>query len=1170
MKNTKRLLLIIFSLICMICAAVAVAACNPDAGNHNIPGLGDSVVISVRRDNLSFAKGMNVDASEILERCGLTLKDSEGHEVAITAQYLNDGTVSYEKFDLQTVGSGKIKVSYKSAEVEISYEVKEYAVNFVVGGQTWKTVPAAAVLDENLDLSVTVDLSAYNYSTDAEARAHNAATAVRFNGWYNTSEELQTGVKPVDGVIGLHAKFLSEQEFADYDISYDNRGRRVFSGYKGSQTETLSVPEGVTYVNLTALFSTPLKFGKLHLPSTAKMDLPFSRGVNSTGLTAITVDEANPDYSSHNGALYSKNFSVLYFMPANCTVIGFHENLTEFGSYSCAYWHITSLVIPEGVDTLQHYCFAYSELSDVEGLDDVKHIMSGVFYGTAMSVDHGIALYVLQSGSGGTAKYSLSIVLDKTVTEYTVLPGTVSIAGGAFSGCDKLVSVDLGDEVETIGGSAFSGCTSLKSIKLPASLKTAGSALFYNCTSLETVTGLTDITFSEGRTYVAHAIPDDTFYGCSSLSEISLPDELEYIGESAFSGCLSLERLALPETVKTAGERAFYGCGFTQINLPSSLVSLGEAAFSHSALENIDLTTCPQLAELPERCFEYTAMTSVTVPDRFASIPAFCFYYMRSLQRVDLGSITELGERVFGYCNNLTEIVWSDRLEVIGSRAFTNCTAITEIVIPDTVTEVGGYAFQNCTSLTKITLGRGVTSFGTYAFESDGVTFGTVTPALYTCNNLTEISVAAGNTQFKAVEGVLYANSVGGKTFGEGAVLIAVPQNYKNSSLALPAAVKVITPYAVHNQKVLSTVALNHGLENIGKAAFYNSASLTELKIPSTVTNIGASILLNCKNVTSFTVDADNRTYSTDGNLIYTGDTLIMYMGLSEDVTVREGTVKIGDAVFMNNTVIESVVIPDSVTSIGLRAFYGCTKLKSITIGSGLTELDPTAFASLPALETVTVAEGNTRFKAENNILYSKDGKKLILCAAQNGLTSLDIAEGVTDIGNWAFAYHATLKAAELPDSVKTVGDYAFYECRAMEYFFGSQSLESIGERAFSFATSVTPSDNTETRYCDTLKTVMLYGNMQSIGDYAFYGQYGLTGVFFKMTPEETVALIAGSGTNISYLTHGCPVGATGKYYNDVKRYIYHEAPPDDFTINIDGYEWFFINEDGNPEPWKK
>lgn len=1186
MINTKKLLLVLLTLVCAACAAFAVAACNPDdTGEPDIPGLGDNVSIQLGRDNIEFAKGMEVDTPDIIVRCGCILVDNDSKlQVTVTEGHLESGAVYYENFDLSTAGSDKkIKIKYKSAECFITYNVTEYSVNFYLGeGRTerWKSVSAAAELSSSLELSVSVDLGAFNYSTDHAARTSDAARALRFNGWYNDSDSPVRGVKRVtaeetsNGAVNFHAHFLTEGEFADYEISYDNRGRRVFSGYKGANVASLSVPEGVTYVSFTDLFSTTsqpaaLKFEGLRLPSTVKLDLPFSRVINTTGLKSITVDEANPDFSSYNGALYSKNYKILYLMPANCPSGSFHEGLEEFGSYSCAYWHTDTLVIPEGVNVLQYYCFAYSDISKVEGIENVKTIMSGVFVGTDMSVDHGIALYTLEA-DGDKPKYSLSLILDKTITEYKVIEGTVGIAGGAFSGCDKLEAVDLGDELVSIGSSAFSGCSSLKSITLPKTLKTAGSALFYNCSSLESVYVNSDIGYYDGEDFVGEAIPDDTFYGCSSLNSISLTEGLKYIGNDAFNGCSSLTELAIPNSVQVIGSRAFYNCGITELRLPSSLVLLGKAAFSHCKMEEVDLSVCPSLEALPENCFEYTSLVSVTIPARFSELPAFCFYYTRSLQSVTLGNVTKLGERVFGYCNQLTEIVWSGKLEEIGSRAFTNCTALTRLVIPDSVTKIDGYAFQNCTSLEALTLGRGVKSFGSYAFEADGKTFGTVQPALYTCNNLTEINVAAGNTEFTSVDGVLYASSVGGRSFGAASVLIAVPQRYKNTTLALPSSVRVITPYAVHNQSVLKTVTLNNGLENIGKAAFYNSSSLTSLKIPATVTNIGASIILNCANVSSFTIDEANAVYSSDGNLIYTGDVLIMYMGLSKDVRVREGTVKINDAVFMNNTVIESVVIPDSVTSIGLKAFNGCSKLKSITIGSGLKELASDAFAALPSLERITVAGGNTHYRAENNIMYSKDGKTLLLCAAKNGLTTLDIASGVTEIGDWAFSYHDTLRFAVIPEGVVSIGAYAFYECRAMEYFYGSQTLQSLGERVLSFATSVNPSDKTETRHCDVLKTVMLYGSVKTIGNYAFYGQYGIESAYFKATVEETYAMLASGGTNITYLTHGCPAGNTGTFYNNITSYLYLETPPDDFTINVDGYEWFFISVDGHPEPWKK
>ncbi len=1178
MKSRNIFTLFLTVLAALLCAC-ALAACGSYNGKHNIPGIHENAVFEIKTDRLSFARGMQIDPVDVIVRCACVLVDGEGNEVEVTRRHLTDGTVKYEPFDLERAGNDKrITVTYKKAVGYIFYDVNDYTVNFYLdeGKATlWKSVPASAALTDTLDLSVWVGLDDYNYSTDSAARAANEDQAMRFNGWFDDDGNPVTGVRPLTrtqngGVsVDLHARFLTSEERAVLRLSYDNGGRRVFSGYTGEKTETVTVPEGVTFIDLHALFSstpqaTSIDFEKLNVPSTARFEFPLSRRVNTTGLKAVTVDGGNSAYASYKGAVYSKDYSTLYFMPASSMINDFHDALEEFATYSCAYWQINTLVIPDSVTTLHNYCFAYSLLSNVSGFENVKSIMSGVFVGTQLSIDDGVALYT-QEGEG---RYGLSMIIDKSISSYTLKEGTVSIAGDAFARCENLVSVQLGDKLESIGASAFSGCISLQSISLPSSLVTFGSAVFYGCKSLERVEGFENVNWIDGRSVQEmRTVPEMLFYGCESLHNITLPSDLRAIGSGAFQRCYALTALELPETLKEIGASAFHSSGLESVTLPAAIESLGSAAFYGSKLKSIDLSHCTHLTQLSDRCFQECNLTSVVIPERIMTIPEYCFYYIESLESVSLGNVTEVGERAFSRCSALRDITFSERLVSIGERAFSYCYAIEEIVLPDSVETVYGYVFQHCDALKKITLGSGVEVFGVYSYLADGVSFNDAKLALYQCNNLEEIAVSEGNTFYRAVEGVLYGKSVCGEEYSDGAVLYSVPSARVQTELTLPDSVKIMLPYAFQYQKSVTSLTLNEGLENIGKGAFYSSSSITSLHLPSTVRQIGAGILLSSK-IQSFSIAEENPVFSSDGNLIYSGNELVIYVGISPEVVIREGTETIESGVFMNNAQITSLVIPDSVKTIGAKAFTNCTKLTSITIGSGLKNLDSTAFSELPALQTITVSENNPNFKAKDNILYSKDGTKLLLCAAQNGMRELTFESGVTEIGDYAFAYHATLESICLPEGVKTLGDYAFFECRQAASFTACESLLSIGERALSFSKSINTANSAETRYCNTLKYVVLYGNIKSIGAYAFYGQYGIESTFFKMSPSEATALIENSGQNREYFLYGCPAGATGTYYNNIKRYLYRATAPDNLTVNYDGYGWFYFDGNNLPQPW--
>ncbi|MDE7158875.1 MAG: hypothetical protein K2N74_04795, partial [Clostridiales bacterium] len=284
-------------------------------------------VIFIEHNRLSFALGMEIDQNDVIEKCKITFVDN-GEEFKVDGEMLADGTVTFESFDLSTVGYNKrIEVKYNDAVNYIFYDVNEYKVDFYTDEERtdlWKTVTPNAELNDDLGLSVWVNMSQNNYSTDEGVREQDPDGAMRFCGWMDSSQNLATGyyliAPPVtDNLreLDFHAHYLSEQQLAELDLSYDASGRRVFSGYKGEATDRVIIPEGVTYVDLSSVFKTSPAFEKLHFPSTAQMDFPLLTPINSVGLTEVTVNNGSAYYASYGGALYSKDMSTLYFMPAS-------------------------------------------------------------------------------------------------------------------------------------------------------------------------------------------------------------------------------------------------------------------------------------------------------------------------------------------------------------------------------------------------------------------------------------------------------------------------------------------------------------------------------------------------------------------------------------------------------------------------------------------------------------------------------------------------------------------------------------------------------------------------------------------------------------------------------------------------------------------------------------
>lgn len=176
------------------------------------------------------------------------------------------------------------------------------------------------------------------------------------------------------------------------------------------------------------------------------------------------------------------------------------------------------------------------------------------------------------------------------------LPNVITIGDYAFLRCANIESIDL-PKVEEIGDYAFSlglynGAASLTTINLE-NVKSLGEHAFSNCTKLQAAiipnctylgeqvfsgcTSLSTVTLSDELEHIAYR----TFYRCSSLKDITLPSSLKTINGCAFEGA-RLTSIDIPEGVTLIGYRAFEGCPLESINLPSTLESIGENAFPSS------------------------------------------------------------------------------------------------------------------------------------------------------------------------------------------------------------------------------------------------------------------------------------------------------------------------------------------------------------------------------------------------------------------------------------------------------------------------------------------------------------------------------------------------------------------------------------------------------------
>ena len=241
-------------------------------------------------------------------------------------------------------------------------------------------------------------------------------------------------------------------------------------------------------------------------------------------------------------------------------------------------------------------------------------------------------------------------------------------------------------------------------------------------------------------------------------------------------------------------------------------------------------------------------------------------------------------------------------------------------------------------------------------------------------------------------------------------------------------------------------------------------------------------------------VDERGVKYSKDGRKL-----LKVPGELSGAYSVKEGTRIICDRAFAWCCSLAEVVIPNSVTSIGDRAFSGCRSLTEVVIPNSVVCINDNPFFDWNGkLECLSPS-----FVYEDNILFNKDKSRIISFRNQKQ-TSYVIPNSVTSIGGFAFHKCESLTEVVIPNSVTSIGDRTFFGCSSLIEVVIPDSVTNIGKFAFSQCESLTevviPNSVTSIgeftfSQCESLTEVVIPNSVTNIGEFAFSQCESLTEV---------------------------------------------------------------------------
>ncbi len=410
-----------------------------------------------------------------------------------------------------------------------------------------------------------------------------------------------------------------------------------------SQLTTITIPESVISIGSSAFTS---------CSSLTTITLPNS--VTSIGSRTFYHCEALTDIT----------------IPSNITTI------TE-GMLSCT--GLTSIDIPNSVKTIETDAFYYCrQLNSVIIPNSINSIDNSAFRSCA-HIDS-IVWNVKKCNDFSSGLFSNSV--DEENTTIVFGPEVERIPAYLCNGLKKITSITIPESVTSIGNYAFKGCYCLENITVEPSnsnyhstnnclIETASKILIAGCKN--------SIIPTDGS---VTTIGDYAFYGCSSLTDFTIPNSVTTIGDGAFYDCTSFTNVTIENSVTNIGDYAFYRCsGLTAITIPNYVTTIGDYAFDGcSNLTDITWNakncTCVPFGSIASQ------INSFTLGNKVETIPATLCSGMNKITSITVpNSVTAIETSTFENCTNLRQISLGSGIEQIAEKAFAGCTGLVTLSI---------------------------------------------------------------------------------------------------------------------------------------------------------------------------------------------------------------------------------------------------------------------------------------------------------------------------------------------------------------------------------------------------------------------------------------------------------------------------------------------------------